>query len=556
MKSGSRWFSVVKVVDRLLKKTGALGLMDDQPRVASNRKMPRTDPPIAAARFSASVLDGAASTNEHEGHMKVLITGASGYVGSHLVPALLDAGHHVRAVARHPEVLEARGWEGVEIRRMDALDATSVQEAVSDMDAAYYLIHSMGGGKDFAERDRRAATIFATAAGTAGLQQIIYLGGLLPPGEASRHLTSRAETGSILRVGSVPVTELRAGIIVGPGSAAFEVIRDLVNHLPVMLTPRWVRSRTQPIALTDLLAYLVAMLDLPTAEGRILDVGGPQVLRYEDMLREAGRVLGHRVRVLSLPFLTPRLSSYWLDIVTAVPASVVRPLIDSLRYDLLADTSEIEQLVPRDLTPFDEAVRQALHIEQEEALPARWAEGALAYRDWNPNIAYYAKGEQITADSDLPSEVIWREVQCLGGSRGYPYGDRLWRLRGWLDRLVGGVGLRRGRRHPEDLRVGDALDFWRVVALEPGRRLTLVAEMRLPGSAVLELEVTPRGTGSRLTLSARFHPAGFAGLAYWYALKPIHDRIFRETPRSLIHRAQQAATAGDQCRGAPHDDDV
>jgi len=325
MKSGSRWFSVVKVVDRLLKKTGALGLMDDQPRVASNRKMPRTDPPIAAARFSASVLDGAASANEHEGHMKVLITGASGYVGSHLVPALLDAGHHVRAVARHPEVLEARGWEGVEIRRMDALDATSVQEAVSDMDAAYYLIHSMGGGKDFAERDRRAATIFATAAGTAGLQQIIYLGGLLPPGEASRHLTSRAETGSILRVGSVPVTELRAGIIVGPGSAAFEVIRDLVNHLPVMLTPRWVRSRTQPIALTDLLAYLVAMLDLPTAEGRILDVGGPQVLRYEDMLREAGRVLGHRVRVLSLPFLTPRLSSYWLDIVTAVPASVVRP---------------------------------------------------------------------------------------------------------------------------------------------------------------------------------------------------------------------------------------
>jgi uncharacterized protein YbjT (DUF2867 family) len=310
--------------------------------------------------------------------MNVAVLGATGYIGSHLIPALLAQGHSVRAIARHAEVLEGRGWQGVEAVAADLLEAGSLEAALADCEVVYYLVHSMAGGRGFASRDREAATNARVAAERAGARRLIYLGGLQPAHEASEHLASRRDTGDVLRAGSVPVTELRAGIIVGPGSAAFEVVRDLVYHLPAMLTPRWVRSRTQPIALEDIVAYLVAVLDAPETRGGTYDVGGPEVLSYEEMLHQFGQLVGRNPRIIRVPVLSPRLSSYWLDLVTAVPASIARPLVDGLRHDLLADDEAIRRLVPLRLHTYREAVRAALDAERGDTRAGRWSEGSAA----------------------------------------------------------------------------------------------------------------------------------------------------------------------------------
>jgi hypothetical protein len=345
----------------------------------------------------------------------------------------------------------------------------------------------------------------------------------------------------------VPVTELRAGVIVGPGSAAFEVIRDLVYHLPVMITPRWVRSRTQPIALADVLEYLVRVAESDAAAGQIYDVGGPEVLTYGAMLQQFAGVVGRRLWVLPVPVLTPRLSSYWLDLVTAVPASVARPLIDGLTHDLLADDGAIRALAPIPLHTYREAAAAALEAERGSAVSGRWTEGAFALRGSRHDISYYSKTERAEAIADAPAERVWRQVESIGGRNGWYWNTWLWRARGAVDRLVGGVGMRRGRRDPRTLRVGDALDFWRVVDVEPGRRLTLLAEMKVPGSAVLELAVEPLGDGrARVTTTAHFHPAGVAGLLYWYPLLPVHRMIFREMTRAIARRAE---ASGDETAG-------
>ena len=464
--------------------------------------------------------------------------GASGYIGSHLVPRLAERGHRVRAAARNRDALTARGWTEVECVTADVLRPETLDAALAGVEIAYYLVHSMGSGGDFPRLDREAARNFRRAAQHAGVKRIFYLGGLLPPGERSAHLDSRAETGEILRDGSIPVTELRAGIIVGAGSAAFEVIRDLVLHLPVMTTPRWVHSRTQPIALNDLLEYLVRAAGVPETAGQTYDVGGPDTLSYAEMMRAFGRVTGKRVRILPLPVLTPRLSSYWLDLVTAVPANVARPLIEGLRHDLIAYDEPIRRLIPLRLRSYEEAIREALETERRQAVPARWTEGALAYRGSRPEVAYYSKRMSSSASSEAPVAATWAAISSVGGDAGWPAYDWLWRLRAVMDRLVGGPGMRRGRRHPSEVRPGDIIDWWRVVAVEPGRRLTLMAEMRLPGSAGLELETEPRqGGGSAITATAYFHPAGIWGLLYWFALLPIHRRIFRNLPVGLAAAA-------------------
>jgi uncharacterized protein YbjT (DUF2867 family) len=442
-------------------------------------------------------------------------------------------------------VLNARGWTGVEVVTADALVPESLATALQGVDAAFYLVHSMASGGDFARLDRQAAANFRDAAAAAGVERIIYLGGLQPADGASEHLSSRRETGDVLRSGPVPVTELRAGIVVGAGSAAFEVIRDLVNHLPVMTTPRWVRSRTRPIALDDLLNYLTGVLDHTDTAGQTYDVGGAETLTYANMLREFAAVTGKRRLIIPLPVLTPRLSSYWLGLVTAVPAAVARPLIDGLRHDLIPDDRAIRNVLPIPLRTYREAVVAALQQERSLSVPARWTEGALGFRGYNPEVSYYSKGERTELEARASAENLWKVVSSLGGDSGYYYANLLWRLRGLMDRMVGGPGLRRGRRHPADVRVGDTLDFWRVAAIEPGCRLTLLAEMRLPGTAILEFEVLATGEHiSRLVTTARFHPSGLLGLLYWNSLVLAHNRIFRGMPRATVRRAEWLESLG------------
>jgi uncharacterized protein YbjT (DUF2867 family) len=472
-----------------------------------------------------------------------LVFGASGYIGSNLVPELLRAGRRVRATARSIEVLEGRGWAGAELARADALDPATLAPVLAGVDVAYYLVHSMAAGSNFGAIDRVAAENFARAAAAAGVGRIVYLGGLIPPKPRSQHLKSRAETGEVLRRGSVPVTEIRAGMIIGPGSAAYEVIRDLVNHLPVMVTPSWVRSRSTPIALPDLLAYLTAVADLPEAAGRILDAGGPDAVTYEEIMRCYGRLVGRKPRILALPVLTPQLSSYWLRFVTSVPTNVARALVEGLEHDFVARDADLRAMVPRRLMGLEEAVRAAIRADREHTAVARWVEGAIACRNYHPEYGFYAMRASGTAQGAASADEVFRVICTIGDGGDYFYANWLWWLRRALDWLAGGPSFRRGRRHPSELRVGDVVDSWRVIALEPGRRLTLLMEMKAPGAGVQELVVKPNadGSGSSVTATAYWHPAGVAGLAYWYALVPAHLFIFRGLTRAVMRRASALA---------------
>lgn len=466
-----------------------------------------------------------------------LVFGASGYIGTNLTEFLVAEGRRVRATSRNLEVLEGRGWQGVEFCKADALEPETLDRALADVDVAYYLVHSMAAGSAFPELDALAARNFAAAAERQGVKRIVYLGGLTPDEPKSAHLRSRRETGDILRGGQVPVTEIRAGMIIGPGSAAWEVIRDLVNHLPLMLTPRWVFSRSTPIALGNLLRYLADVATLDETAGQVYDVAGPDVLTYEQVMRRYGEIVGKRPFIIPVPVLTPRLSSYWLRLVTSVPTNVARALIDGLSQDFIATDQRLAELIPQKLLGFDEAVHEALQAERQHDIPARWVESALAYRWLKREYGFYPKQATSSTSTTAHAADIWTVICRLGNAGDYFFAPYLWWLRRAIDWMFGGPSFRRRRRHPQELRVGDVIDAWRVVGMEPSRRLTLLMEMKAPGSGVLEFSIEDEGEARQVVVSAYWHPAGVWGLLYWYSTLPFHAFLFRGTVREIARRA-------------------
>lgn len=481
----------------------------------------------------------------------ILVTGATGYVGARLVPVLLDAGYRVRATGRSLEKLYDRPWaerEGVELVAADARHPESMRRAFAGSSAAYYLVHSMLPGEpDYEAADREAARAVADIAAESGCRRIIYLGGLGDEEEdLSRHLRSRAEVGRILSAGGVPTTTLRAAMVIGSGSVSFEILRYLVERLPVMITPRWVHTPFQPIAIRNVLGYLVGCLRSEGTVGGSFDIGGPEVLTYREMMDLYARIAGlPRRLVLPLP-ISPRISSWGIDLVTPVPASIARPLAEGLRNRVVCEDERIRALVPQNLLTVETAIRLALTRTGEGHLESRWSDaGALLPAAAIPGDPSWAGGQVFedrrVVEAEASSEALWRVVSRIGGATGWYYAETLWRIRGAIDRFVGGVGLRRGRRDPENLRAGDALDFWRVARVDTGRRLVLIAEMKVPGRAILDFRVEDLGGGrSRLIQTARFRPRGLTGLAYWYALLPIHLPVFEGMARSIVRVAEGA----------------
>jgi uncharacterized protein YbjT (DUF2867 family) len=482
-----------------------------------------------------------------------VVTGASGYVGGRLVPELLAAGYRVRCMARSPVSLQGQPWAGdVEIVAADAADPVATGRALGGADVAYYLIHAMSGGRSFAERDRRNAATFAAAARDAGLRRVVYLGALTPGGPVSAHLRSRAEVGQILLGSGVPTAVLRAAVIIGSGSASFEMLRYLTERLPVMVTPRWVRTPVQPIAIRDVLRYLVGCAGLPPGVNREFDIGGPDVLTYRDMMVRYAAAAGLPRRIIApVPVLTTGLSSLWVGLVTPVPSAVARPLVESLHHEVVCSEHDIAAFVPDPpggLVGFDDAARLAVRRVRDADVATRWSSASVpgAPSDPLPTDPDWAGGslyqDERTLRVDSPPEELWRIIEGIGGPNGWYSLPVAWQLRGFLDRLAGGVGLRRGRRDPVHLRVGDALDFWRVEEVQPGRLLRLRAEMRLPGLAWLELTVRCENGQTSYGQRAIFYPRGLLGHLYWQVLRPFHGLIFGAMPSNVARAAAGGGT--------------
>ncbi|HAX82275.1 MAG TPA: DUF2867 domain-containing protein [Actinobacteria bacterium] len=481
--------------------------------------------------------------------MKILVTGATGYVGGRLVPRLLDQGHEVRCMSRDPNRLRLDPWrDRVELAAADATDPAAVRAAARGCDAAFYLIHNMAEAPGtFPEVDRHAAAAFRDAAAAAGLRRIVYLGGLGSEEQRlSRHLTSRQEVGAILAAGPTPVTELRAAVVIGSGSISFEMIRHLTEILPIMLRPRWLKTRCQPIGIREVLAILVATIEETGAASHIYDIGGPDILTYQEMMQEYAVVAGLRRRiVIPMPVLaSTRLSAYFVGMSTPLPKNVVQPLIESLRNDVVVSRASPPGFEPATLGGYRISVERALARISHDEVETRWSDAVNHPSAPLPTDPMWA-GAKVQADRRVvitaaPADDVFWAVSRIGGDVGYYALDWTWKLRGWFDSLIGGVGLRRGRRHPEELRPGETLDFFRVVDVDPVRhRLLLQAEMKVPGTAWLGWTVDESDEGTRLIQSARFIPRGLIGRLYWWVLLPFHTPIFRLMSKRIARTAER-----------------
>lgn len=485
--------------------------------------------------------------------MNILLTGATGYIGGRLAPRLLDDGHQVRCLVRTSSKLRDVPWrDSVELADGDVLRPETLEPAMEGIDVVYYLVHSLGGA-DFVEVDRRAASNVAKAAEHAGVKRIIYLGGLHPEGdELSDHLASRQEVGQVFLDGEVPAAVLQAAIILGSGSASFEMMRYLTERLPAMITPKWVHNRIQPIAVRDVIWYLAQAVHLDDDVNRTFDIGGPEVFTYVEMMQRYAKVAGLRRRIIiPVPVLTPKSSAHWVNVVTPVPRSIAAPLIESVIHEVVTDEHDLADQVgepPWGPTGYEQAVSLALERIKRGEVTTRWSNASTAGApsdplpsdpDWTGGSIYLDRRELAC---DAGPGLLWEVVEGIGGDRGWYSFPLAWSVRGWMDRLVGGVGLRRGRRNPNRLFVGEALDFWRVEELERGRLLRLRAEMKVPGLAWLEFRVEPGSTGdstSTLHQLATFVPTGLAGHVYWWLVWPFHGIVFGGMLRNIAKSAER-----------------
>ncbi|TQS40994.1 SDR family oxidoreductase [Cryptosporangium phraense] len=488
--------------------------------------------------------------------MRILVTGATGYIGGRLVPRLLEQGHTVRCLVRTPSKLRDVPWaKHIEIVQGDVTDPESVQNAAQGIDVLYYLVHSLGT-KGFDDLDRRAAETVADAAAHQNVQRIVYLGGLTPEGVSARdlspHLRSRTEVGQIFLDSSVPTVVLNAAVIIGSGSASFEMLRYLTERLPAMVTPRWVRNRIQPIAVRDVLRYLVESAEIDSTVNRAFDIGGPDVLTYRDMMQRYARVAGLPRRfIVPVGVLSPTLSAQWVNVVTPVPRAIAIPLVQSLIHEVVCHEHDIAEYVPdlpEGLTPYDHAVELALRRIRDDAVETTWSWASTpgapsdplpSDPEWSGGSAYVDVRERVTK---AHPQTLWRVIEGIGGENGWYSFPLAWSVRGWMDRVIGGAGLRRGRRDRDQIYVGEALDWWRVEEIEPGHLLRLRAEMRVPGRAWLELTVAPDPVGARYRQRAVFLPRGLAGHAYWIAIVPFHGIVFGGMVRNITRAAERAET--------------
>ncbi len=483
--------------------------------------------------------------------MKILLTGATGYVGGRLLNKLESQGYAVRCLARRPEYLKNKVAPSTEIFQGDLLDLDSLEKAMTGVGTAYYLVHSMGSKGVFEEEEKRSALNFTLAAKKAGIKRIIYLGGLSHGKVLSAHLKSRQDVGIILRESGIPVIEFQASIIIGSGSLSFEMIRALMERLPVMTTPKWVNVLAQPISIEDVIDYLVEALNVPIPKTSVFEIGGPEKMSYLDLMKEYGRQRNLKRLIIPVPVLTPGLSSLWLGLVTPLYARVGRKLIESIRFETtVQDKSALQVFSVKPMT-IRQAMERALNTEEQAFAVTRWSDSLSVANPRNWGGVRFGNRLVDSRYEDVPvtCQKAFAVIRRSGGKNGWYFADWLWQLKGLLDLLVGGVGMRRGRKHPEKIDVGDVIDCWRVERYEPDKSLRLCAEMKLPGRAGLDYELIPNGDGCRITQTTTFDPVGLSGLAYWYLIWPVHQWIFsgmlQGIARRCVHETNEPIIGSD-----------